>query len=267
MQVIGIIPARMGSSRFPNKPLAPIFGRPMLEHVWYRVAASPRLTGVYVATCDDEIRRVVEGFGGRAAMTSPDHERGTDRIAEAAATLGLADTDVVVNIQGDEPMLLPRMIDEAVRPFLFDPATEATNLCAPLSDGEVGDPNEIKVVTDLRGRALFMSRAPIPTDTRRRGDAVRRKQVCVIGFRASVLARFARLAQTPLEQAESIDMMRLIENGVGVTMIPTAETTYAVDTPEGLRRVEQAMRADPRQYRFVQAMSDGKPPSTFHDDA
>lgn len=255
MRIVALIPARMGSSRFPKKPLVPLFGRPMIEHVWYRASASRSLTDVVVATCDDEIRATVEAFGGRAIMTSDAHERGTDRIAEAAAKLGLSSADIAINIQGDEPMLLPRMVDQAVRPMLDDSSLPSTNLCAQIeTDEEHADPNEIKVVTTLGGDALFMSRAPVPSNTRRAAGVPRLKQVCVIAFRASVLAEFSNLPQAPLEKAESIDMMRLIENGIRVRMVPTDARTFAVDTIEGLRRVEQAMRDDPEQFRLVTAM-------------
>ncbi len=263
LRVVALIPARMGSSRFPNKPLVPLFGRPMIEHVWYRASASRTLTDVVVATCDAEIRDAVEAFGGRAVMTSPTHERGTDRIAEAAATLGLGERDIAVNIQGDEPMLLPDMVDHAVQPLIDDAGLEVTNLCTRIeSDDEHSDPNEIKVVTDLTGDALFMSRAPVPSNTRQAAGVPRIKQVCVIGFRAPILARFARLEQTPLEKAESIDMMRLIENGVRVRMIPSGARTFAVDTMAGLRRVEQAIKQDPAQNRFLTALLSGANPRT-----
>jgi len=255
MRIVALIPARLGSSRFPNKPLAPLFGRPMIEHVWYRASASRLLTDVVVATCDAEIRDAVDAFGGRAVMTSHQHERGTDRIAEAAAILGLGEGDIAVNIQGDEPMLLPSMVDQAVRPLLDDAALPVTNLCAMIeSDAEHTDPNEIKVVTNLSGEALFMSRSPVPSNTRGAPNVPRIKQVCVIAFRAPVLAQFAGLEQTPLERAESIDMMRLIENGVRVRMVPSSVRTFAVDTPDGLRRVEQAIEQDDSQKRFLTAL-------------
>lgn len=261
MRVVALIPARMGSSRFPNKPLAKLFGRPMVEHVWYRAAASKSLTEVVVATCDAEIRDAVEAFGGTAVMTLPTHERGTDRIAEAAAKLGLTDDDIAVNIQGDEPMLLPSMVDATVRPMLDDPRLASANLCTPIrTDAEHVDPNEIKVVTNLAGDALFMSRAPVPSNTRHSPGVPRVKQVCVIAFRAPILARFARLPQTPLEKAESIDMMRLIENGVQVKMIASDVESYAVDTQAGLKRAEDAMRHDPAQNRFVEGLLRGVKP-------
>jgi len=200
-------------------------------------------------------------------MTSSAHERGTDRIAEAAAALGLGEGDIAVNIQGDEPMLLPRMIDQAVRPLHDDSRLLVTNLCAPIeTDEEHADPNEIKIVTNLVGDALFMSRAPVPSNTRQASGVARMKQVCVIAFRAPILATFAKLEQTPLEKAESIDMMRLIENDIRVRMVPSDAETYAVDTPAGLRRVEEAIQKREVQSRFLAALLKGLNPRSLGDD-
>jgi 3-deoxy-manno-octulosonate cytidylyltransferase (CMP-KDO synthetase) len=238
----------------------------MIEHVWYRASGSRCLTEVVVATCDAAIRDAVEAFGGLAVMTSRAHERGTDRIAEAAATLSLGDMDIAVNVQGDEPMLLPHMVDDAVRPLIDDSHLTVTNLCAPIdSEEEYADPNEIKIVTDLAGDALFMSRAPVPSNTRHTPGVARMKQVCVIAFRAPILAQFARLPQTPLEKAESIDMLRLIENGVRIRMVPSNAQTYAVDTVAGLQRVERAIQQDPLQNRFLTAFLNGVNPRTVSD--
>jgi 3-deoxy-manno-octulosonate cytidylyltransferase (CMP-KDO synthetase) len=251
MKIVAVIPARMASSRFPGKPLAPILGRPMVEHVYWRTAMSSVVDATYVATCDVEIKERVEAFGGRAVMTSPTHERGTDRVAEAAFSLGLAEDDIVVNVQGDEPTLHPDMIGLAVEPLRRDARIGCTNLTAVIgSDDEHRDPNEIKVVADRAGRALYMSRAPIPTNTRAQGDWPRLKQVCVIGFRLSTLRQFVALPQTPLERAESIDMLRFIENDVPVVLVPSAFRTQAVDTMDGLRRVERLLADDPLMANY-----------------
>ncbi len=248
MKIIAMIPARMGSSRFPGKPLAPLLGRPMIEHVYRRVAMSTVLSEVIVATCDDEIRAAVEGFGGRAVMTADTHERASDRIAEAAQiTNAGTDADVVVMVQGDEPMTHPDMIGEAAAPFAGDRALQCVNLCKAIdSEAEFRDPNTIKVVTGLDGCALYMSRKPVPhvpDGAFRSGGA--RKQVCIIPFTREALQRFSALPPTPLEIAESIDMMRFIEHGVCVHMVETRFDSHAVDTAEDLALVEGLMADDP----------------------
>jgi 3-deoxy-manno-octulosonate cytidylyltransferase (CMP-KDO synthetase) len=250
MKIIAIIPARMGSSRFPGKPLAPLLGRPMIEHVYRRVAMSTGLSEVIVATCDDEIRSAVEGFGGRAVMTANTHERASDRIAEAAVGM---DADVVVMVQGDEPMTHPDMIGEATAPFAGNPSVQCVNLSKAIGDeAEFRNPNTIKVVTDLDGRALYMSRRPVPHFPDGAYEKNRaRKQVCIIPFTRDSLQHFAALAPTPLEIAESIDMMRFIEHGVPVHMVETGFESHAVDTPEDLALVEGLMAGDPLINSYI----------------
>jgi 3-deoxy-manno-octulosonate cytidylyltransferase (CMP-KDO synthetase) len=248
--VVAVIPARMGSSRFPGKPLAPIAGLPMIEHVYRRVALSDVIAAVYVATCDEEIARETEAFGGRAIMTSDAHERASDRVAEAAESL---DGDVVVMVQGDEPLTTPEMIDAALGPFERDPAVGCTNLIARIAtEDEFRDPNTIKVVRDGHNRALFMSRQPIPTKRVRGFEAVEAwKQVCIIAFRRDTLAEFAALEPTPLEIAESIDMLRFLEHGRDVHLVETTAATRAVDTPDDLLAVEALMRDDPLLVQYA----------------
>jgi 3-deoxy-manno-octulosonate cytidylyltransferase (CMP-KDO synthetase) len=250
MKIVAIIPARMGSTRFPGKPIAPILGLPMIEHVYRRTAMSAKLSDVYVATCDPEIKAAAEAFGGKAIMTSALHERASDRVAEAAAGLN---ADVIVMVQGDEPMVTPEMIDDAVSPFLNgDQHISCVNLTARIkTKEEFEDPNTIKVVMDTAGFALYMSREPIPTLHLQDFNQIAAfKQVCIIPFSAAALQEFSRLEPTPLEVAESIDMMRFIEHGAKVKMVETRFATQAVDTIEDLKRVEKLLRNDPltRQY-------------------
>jgi 3-deoxy-manno-octulosonate cytidylyltransferase (CMP-KDO synthetase) len=250
VKAVAVIPARMGSSRFPGKPLAPIAGRSMVEHVYRRVALADAIEAVYVATCDDEIAEATAAFGSRAIMTSPSHERASDRVAEAAESL---EADVVVMVQGDEPLTTPEMIEAALDPLRRDPGVACTNLIAPIAtEEEFRDPNTIKVVRDRGSRALFMSREPIPTT---RGVAFERieawKQVCVIPFRREALSEFAALPPTPLEVAESIDMLRFLEHGRDVHLVETRSGTQAVDTPDDLRLVEALMRDDPLLERYA----------------
>jgi 3-deoxy-manno-octulosonate cytidylyltransferase (CMP-KDO synthetase) len=216
----------------------------MIEHVFRRATMCDFLDAVYIATCDEEIRRVAEGLGAPALMTSPAHERASDRVAEAAASLG---ADIVVMIQGDEPMVTPDMIASAVAPMIDDPSVRCVNLARRIGSWEeYVDRNTIKVVMDVHWNALYFSRAPIPTlDSAGVGRGEAFKQVCVIPFRNDFLHEFARLPQTPLERAESIDMLRVIENGARVRMAPAEVATHAVDTAEDLRLVESLMKDDP----------------------
>jgi 3-deoxy-manno-octulosonate cytidylyltransferase (CMP-KDO synthetase) len=239
----------MGSSRFPGKPLAPLLGRPMIEHVYRRATLCGGLAAVYVATCDEEIRVVVEEFGGTVIMTSADHERASDRVAEAAEHV---EAEIVVMIQGDEPMITPEMIEAAVAPMLADRAVTCVNLVRRIGTrAEYVDPNTIKVVMNVHGDALYFSRAPVPAiDFDADAPPPVFKQVCVIPFRREALREFARLARTPLEQAESIDMLRIIEHGGCVRLVETDVDTHAVDTPADLRLVEALMKDDPLVHRY-----------------
>ena len=267
-RIVAVIPARMGSSRFPGKPLAPLLGRPMIEHVVLRAAMCDALDGVYVATCDDEIRIAVEAFGGNVLITSPAHERASDRVAEAAEVLdadgrdSFQDADIVVMIQGDEPMITPAMIVAAVNPLRQDPSVTVVNLARRItSEDEYVDRNTIKVVMNYCGDALYFSRAPIPstdfageiagTSSGARGRPPLFKQVCVIPFRRDFLREFAQLPPTPLEQAESIDMLRVIEHGGRVRLVETSVDTHAVDTPDDLRLVETLMKDDPLERLYA----------------
>jgi 3-deoxy-manno-octulosonate cytidylyltransferase (CMP-KDO synthetase) len=240
MRIIAVIPARMAASRFPGKPLALIQGRPMLEHVYRRTTACGLLDEVVIATCDEEIACAAQRFGARALMTSTSHERASDRVAQAVES---ERADIVVMVQGDEPMIQPAMIEAALAPLVEDRSLDCANLAAPVrTEREFSDPNTVKVVRGLDGRALYFSRAPIPAAA---GAAVSSahwlKQVCVIPFRREALRRFAALPRGPLEQAESIDMLRFLENGVRIQLVPTDIETHAVDTPEDLTRVAALM--------------------------
>ncbi len=249
MKTIAVIPARMGSSRFPGKPIAKILGRPMIEHIYKRVAMSKSLDATYIATCDEEIRQVAESFGAQVLMTADTHERASDRVAEAVEKL---DADLIVMVQGDEPMTHPDMIDTAVAPFKNDPKLGCVNLVRKIdNEADYMDFNTIKVVMNQRNEALYMSRRPIPSLAKSgfAGTAAH-KQVCIIPFRRETLFQYTRLAPTPLEQLESVDMMRLLEHGLTVKMVPTEFNTQAVDTPADLARVEQLMKNDPLLSRY-----------------
>jgi len=254
MHVIGIIPARMASSRFPGKPLAKIGDMPMIGHVYYRSKLSKTLSEVYIATCDREIMDYAESIGAKAVMTLATHERASDRAAEAMITIekDLAHkVDIVVMIQGDEPMLHPEMIDEVLKPIIDNPDIHVVNLMSLMNSREEHeDPNEVKVVTDTQGFALYFSREPIPSRKKWEKDIPMLKQVCLIPFRRDFLLKFNELPPTPLEIIESVDMLRVLEHGYDVKMVKTNFSTYSVDTPEDLAFVNQCMRDDSLIVRY-----------------
>lgn len=238
----------MGSSRFPGKPMKDILGMPMIGHVYKRVKMSKTLNEVYVATCDKEIFDYIESIGGKAVMTSDCHERCSDRCAEAMLKIEKETgekCDIMVMVQGDEPLTFPEMIDEAVKPMIQDTSLVITNLVADLEGLEAFEnPNEVKVVMDKEGFALYFSREPIPS--RKKGVLVvpMKKQVCVIPFTRNFLLEYNAMEPSPLEIIESVDMMRILENGQKVKMIPTAYKTKAVDTQEDLNKVSVMMEKD-----------------------
>ena len=243
-KILALIPARMGSSRFPGKPMVKILGKPMIGHVYDNVKKNKFLTDIAVATCDDDIYNYIESIGGRAVMTSNKHERASDRCAEALLIIEKEDNikyDIVVMIQGDEPMIHPEMITEAVNPMLNDSGILIINLLGEIENlEEFEDPNCIKVVCDLIGNALYFSREPIPTRTKVETVSMG-KQICVIPFRRDFLIEYNKLEPTPLEIAESVDMMRVLEHGMKVRMVPTNYNTHAVDTEEDLLKVEKLL--------------------------
>lgn len=248
MNIIAIIPARMGSSRFPGKPLADIHGVPMIGHVAFRTAMCKHLTATYVATCDDVIMDYCRSAGLNCVMTADTHERCTTRTAEALLKiedeLGIK-ADIVVMVQGDEPMTTPEMIEAAVAPMLEDSSINVVNLMGEMKTvEEFEDPNEVKVVVDMNNDALYFSREPIPSRKKGVDTVPMQKQVCIIPFRRDYLLRFNALPETPLEIIESVDMMRILEHGEKVRMVPYSADTLSVDTQGDLDRVIKAMEND-----------------------
>ena len=244
MNILAIIPARMGSSRFPGKPMAKINGRPMIGHVYNRVQKCKLLTKTVVATCDNEIFDYINSIGGQAVMTDKNHQRASDRTAEALVKLEKEDQiqyDIIVMVQGDEPMTDPEMISEAIAPMISDTSIKVANLVADItSQEEFEDRNCIKVVLDKENNAMCFSREPIPTQ-RFNIDIPMKKQVCVIPFTREFLFNYQDMEPTPLEIIESVDMMRVLENGYKIKMIPTRFNTSAVDTEEDLAKVRLLM--------------------------
>ena len=248
MKIIGIIPARLASSRLPNKPMADILGMPMVGHVYMRSKICKLLDEVYVATCDNEIASYIQSIGGKAIMTSTSHERASDRSAEALLEIEKimqGEVDIVTMIQGDEPMITPEMIEAAVQPLIDDPTLLITNLMGKIRyKEEHEDPAEVKVVVDKYGNALYFSREPIPSRKKGVDEVPMLKQVCVIPFRRNFLLEYNKMQQTPLEIIESIDMNRLLENGIKVKMVMCNDYTYSVDTILDLNKVIEIMKSD-----------------------
>ena len=244
MKVLALIPARLASTRFPNKPLAQILEKSMLQHIVERVQLCKEIDQVAVATCDQEIIDHVQSLGHQAIMTSDLHERASDRCAEAVTKLEKSENtkyDIVVMVQGDEPMTDPRMLSDVLRPFTDDPNLQVVNLYADIQPGEFASTNCVKVVMDLVGNALYMSRAPIPVST----DGIERpsgKQLGLIAFRRQALQKFTELTPTPLEVNESVDMLRFLEHGIKIRMQRTIYRTHAVDIPSDIAEVERLMK-------------------------
>jgi len=240
MNILALIPARMGSSRFPGKPMAKLIGKPMIGHVYDNVKKNNLINELAVATCDDEIYNYIESIGGRAVMTSDKHERASDRCAEALQKIEKEDNinfDIVVMVQGDEPMVHPEMISQAVQPLIDDPNIFITNLLGRIRDkNEFHDKNTIKVVCDNNHNALYFSREAIPTKSF--NNLALGKQVPIIPFRRDFLIKYNELKPTPLEIAESVDMLRILEYGMKILMVPTSYDTHAVDTIEDLNKVQ-----------------------------
>ena len=256
MDAIAIIPARMGSSRFPGKPLADILGLPMIEHVRRRVSMSKVLSDVYVATCDKEIHDAVTDLGGKAIMTSSEHQRASDRTAEAAESL---DAELIVMVQGDEPMTYPEMIDLALEPMFQNSSIICTNLMKRITEhSDYLNPNTIKVVINNESNALYMSRSPIPhlADVSNLSSISLYKQVCIIPFTRSGLKLYTELTPTPLEIAESVDMNRFLEHGYSIRMIESEFDSHAVDNLEDLHLVTQLIKEDPLTKQYLNTVSE-----------
>ena len=238
----------MASSRFQGKPMSCINGIPMIGHCYFRTIMCKSLLKTYVATCDKEIYDYISSIGGEAVMTADTHERASDRVAEAMlkieSDLNIT-TDIVVMVQGDEPMITPEMIDQSIEPFFKDDNVEIVNLMANINSLDTfEDPNEVKVVVDKNSDAIYFSREPIPS--RKKGHEIvpMFKQVCIIPFTREALINFNNAPETELERIESVDMLRLIENGTSIRMVKVKENTYSVDTEEDRARVELLLKND-----------------------
>jgi len=242
VRITAIIPARYASSRFPGKPLVDILGKPMIQRVYEQTAQAELVDEVLVATDDRRIADAVEAFGGRACMTSDRHETGTDRLAEVAAQLN---SDLIVNVQGDEPLIDPRMIDQAIAPLKEDNTIDMGTLMVLIKEArEYLNPNVVKVVTNRQGDALYFSRAPIPWSRDYSETAAAHfehirafKHVGLYVYRREFLLEYPSLPATPLEQMEKLEQLRALENGYRIRVVETDLQSQGVDTPQDLARV------------------------------
>ncbi len=238
--VLAVIPARYDSTRLPGKALADLAGRPMIEHVYRRAAEARSIAGVVVATDDERIASAVETFGGVAVMTASTHRSGTDRLAEIAANLRC---DLIVNVQGDEPLLDPGVIDSAVEPLRRDPSIEMGTAARPVRDAEeLHNPNVVKVICDRTGFALYFSRAPVPYGREESVLALARVHIGLYVYRRATLLRLAGLPPGRLEQMEGLEQLRALENGIRIRVVDTDFQSAEVNTPEDLARVRQLLQ-------------------------
>ena len=240
MKIFGIIPARYASTRLPAKALIDICGRSMIRRVYERARQSPALDRLIVATDDARITDQVRGFGGEALRTSPDHPSGTDRVAEAAAALGAGDDDLIVNIQGDQQLFEPGMIDEIVAPFRAEAGLQMGALVHPVrSPQELASPSVVKVVVDRMGFALYFSRSPMPYVISPAETPRYYKHIGPYAYRMRFLLQFTRLERGPLERAESLEQLRALENGFRIRTVETRFDSREVDPPEDLEDVKK----------------------------
>jgi 3-deoxy-manno-octulosonate cytidylyltransferase (CMP-KDO synthetase) len=250
MKIVAIIPARYGSTRFPGKALADLGGKPMIQHVYERTCQASLVSRTIVATDDNRIADAIRLIGGEAVMTSPDHETGTDRLAEVAKNL---DADLIVNVQGDEPLINPATIDQAIEPFLNDPALQMGTLKTRVRClHDFLSPNVVKVVTDNTGNALYFSRSPLPFfrdkwhDLKDEAFASGRllcfKHIGLYVFRKEFLIQYAAMPQTFLELSEKLEQLRAIENGIKIRVVETEFESLGVDTPDDLTKARERMK-------------------------
>ncbi len=237
--VIGVIPARYGSTRLPAKALAVIHGKPMIQHVYERCMKSRLLSEILVATDDKRIFDAVMSFGGNAVMTSKFHKSGTDRIGEAA---GKIKCDIVVNIQGDEPMIDPNNIDKAIEPLLTDKSINVSTICIKIKDKkDITNPNIVKVIKDRNNNALYFSRSVIPFN-RDSGKVEYFKHIGLYVYRSPYLAQLVKMKQTKLEAAEKLEQLRILENGGRIRVVEVKKDSHSVDTPEDLKKARKLIR-------------------------
>ena len=240
-EVIAIIPARWASTRFPGKPLVPLHGKPLVQHVWERAGRAKRVGRIIIATDDMRIAEAAFDFGAEVALTSPKHPTGTDRLAEVARQLKSA--SIILNVQGDEPDIAPSTIDRLVQALQDDPQLGMVTAANLLTDpADLQDPNVVKVVTDLASRALYFSRSVIPHDRDGRGGVKYLRHQGIYGYRRKVLLDFVKWKPTPLEQDEKLEQLRALEHGIAIGVIVVRRGSVGVDVPADLAKAERALR-------------------------
>lgn len=241
MKVLCVIPARYASTRLPGKPLSMIAGKPMIQHVYERACQAQMPNEVIVATDNELVEKAVAAFGGKAVMTSPDHPSGTDRLAEVA--LMYPDVDVIVNVQGDEPMIPPEVIDNLAKAFEADAELNMATMKVAMDEADYDNPAAVKVVTDLNGYALYFSRSLMPYPRNKPEGYKVYKHVGIYAYRRNFLLKYAALQPTPLEKAESLEQLRALENGYKIKVLESDFQGIGVDTPEDLAAVNELFAA------------------------
>ncbi|SDD81368.1 3-deoxy-manno-octulosonate cytidylyltransferase [Sporomusa acidovorans] len=247
MNILCVIPARYSSTRLPGKPLALIAGKPMIERVYERALAAKRPTAVLVATDHELVYQAVRAFGGQAMMTSPGHATGTDRLAEVAEKY--TNADIIINVQGDEPLIAPAVIDLLAGAFDHDPGLNMATLMTEMDKEEYNLPSVVKVVTSLDGYALYFSRSliPYPRNSKLPGGPLPvYKHIGIYAYRRDFLLQYAAMAPTPLEATESLEQLRALEHGYKIKVLKTDFTSIGVDTPEDLEKVNEYFRRQNR---------------------
>jgi 3-deoxy-manno-octulosonate cytidylyltransferase (CMP-KDO synthetase) len=239
MRVIAFIPSRYDSSRFPGKPMAPIAGMPMIGHVCRRAMSCPEVSEVFVVTDDERIFRCVEELGGKAIMTQKSHRTGTDRIAEGSQKMNLSEDDLIVNVQGDQPLFHPSAISDLIAPMKEDPMIPMSTLKYRIRDDrEIDNPNHVKVVTDSEGFALYFSRSPIPFYRDPKSNVLYYKHLGFYAYRNDFLLKFGALPVGELESSEKLEQLRALECGFKIRVVETAFDSVEVDTPADVMKAE-----------------------------
>jgi 3-deoxy-manno-octulosonate cytidylyltransferase (CMP-KDO synthetase) len=244
-QIVIVIPARYGATRLPGKPLVPIAGIPMIQRVYERAKLSKLATSVIVATDDDRIMKAVEAFGGQARMTRSEHRTGTERVAEVAAHMAQMEGQVFVNVQGDEPLLNPEVVDAAIQALLEEPAAGVATVATPIKvPADIMDPNVVKTVLDFEDNALYFSRAPIPwlRDAASRMEVRHLKHLGLYVFQRDALLEYPTLPQGTLEKIEQLEQLRWLENGWKIRVAEVEHDSVSVDVPEDVAKVEKLLQ-------------------------
>ncbi len=243
--VIGLIPARWASSRFPGKPLHPLHGKPLIQHVFERASQCKGLADLAIATDDSRISEVAKGFGAKVILTSSEHPTGTDRLAEAARDF--PEASHFINIQGDEPLIEPTLIDQLAQVLAADADLEMVTAASLIKEeNQIADPNIVKVVVAQSGNALYFSRSPIPF-VREPGRAPHHRHIGIYGYRADFLQTFIKLPPSPLEESESLEQLRALDNGARIHVVMTDHEAIGLDTPEQVSLLERLLKPDSDQ--------------------